>query len=324
MGAPIIVSARQVAAALTRPALVDALHGAFAGAVVAPTRHHHDVPVPGGATLLIMPAWRGADASTDGGYLGVKIVTVYPGNAARHCPTIMGVYLLCDIDTGAPLAVIDGPELTLWRTAAASALASAYLARADASRLVMVGAGALAAHLIEAHAHNHPIREVAIWNRTRARAVELARSLAGKPYKITVADDLEAAVRQADIVSVATLSDRPLIRGAWLSAGMHIDLVGAFRPTLRESDDAVISGGCVYVDTRAGALAEAGDIVQPIQAGAFSASDIAGDLHDLAALGAPGQRDIKPVHDYTKWTVFKSVGHGIEDLAAAALVYERL
>lgn len=321
---PVVVSAGQVAGILTRTGLVDALHGAFAGAIVAPTRHHHPLRAGGDATLLLMPAWPGDTASAGAGYLGVKMVTVYTGNARRGLPTVMGVYLLCAADTGQPLAVIDGPELTAWRTAAASALAAAYLARPDASRLLMVGAGAMAAHLIRAHVANRPIRQITLWNRTTGRAHALARSLEDLHLEVTVADNLQAAVRWADIVSVATLSSGALIRGAWLSAGCHVDLVGAFRPDMRESDDAVMRRSRIFVDTREGALAEAGDLVQPIKAGVLTPGDIAGDLRDLVGLGAPNTTDKAAAHDYSRPTVFKSVGHALEDLAAAALVYEGL
>ena len=207
---------------------------------------------------------------------------------------------------------------------AGPALRAGHLARPVAARLLMVGAGALAAHLIGAHGAIRPIREVTLWNRTRKRALELARSLEDQPFEVTVTGDLEAAVRRSDIVSVATLSDRALIRGAWLSPGCHVDLVGAFRPDMRESDDAVMRGSRVFVDTREGALAEAGDIIQPIAAGVFAPGDIAGDLRDLVALGLPEAADKIAAHDYTRPTVFKSVGHALEDLAAAALVYEGL
>lgn len=309
------VTAAEIDAALTWPALIAPLRDAFRGDVVTPTRHHHSLARPDGdATLLLMPAWqKGA-----GGYAGVKIVSVFPGNAARGKPSVIGTYLLLDGDSGEPLAALDGQALTAWRTAAASALAASYLARTDAWRLVMVGAGALAPRLIAAHAAVRPIAEVAIWNRHPERALALAAELDRPGLRVTATQDLAAAVATADIVSAATMSREPLIRGAWLRPGAHVDLVGAYNPAMREADDAAVARATVYVDTRAGALHEAGDLVQAIAAGVLEEGGIAGDLFDLCRGTAPGRRSADEI------TLFKSVGTAIEDLAAAVLVYERL
>ena len=263
--------------------------------------------------LLLMPAWT-RDGS-DHGFLGVKVVNVFPGNAARGLPSVQGAYLLMRGDTGEPLAVIDGKALTLWRTAAASALAASYLAREDSRRLVMVGAGALAPFLINAHASVRPIAEVSIWNHNAARAEALAEELSGGDFSVRATSDLKAAVRLADIVSCATLSSDPLVWGAWLKPGAHVDLVGAFTPKMRESDDEAVRRARVYVDTRAGALKEAGDIVQPLAARVIEESDIVGDLADLCRNKVGGRASVDEI------TLFKSVGTALEDLAAAALAY---
>jgi ornithine cyclodeaminase len=218
--------------------------------------------------------------------------------------------------TGEPLAVIDGRALTLWRTAAASALASSYLARKDASRLLMVGAGALAPYLIEAHTSVRPIAEVLVWNHNPSRAQALAAQLSGRAYSVRAIADLDAGVQGADVISCATLSSTPLVKGAWLQAGAHLDLVGAFTPAMRESDDEAVRRATVYVDTRAGALLEAGDIVQPLAAGVIEPDGIAGDLFDLCRGDAARRTSAHQV------TVFKSVGTALEDLAAAALAYK--
>jgi ornithine cyclodeaminase len=306
-----ILSADDLADVLTFPRLIEALRKAFRSDVVTPERHHHTIARPGApaATLLLMPAW--TDAA--GGYVGVKIASVYPGNAARGLPSVMASYVLMDGDTGAPLALIDGGALTLWRTAAASVLAASYLARPDASRLVMVGAGALAPYLIAAHAGARPVAQVLIWNRNPGRAEKLAASLTGRTYAVEAVADLEAAVRAADIVSCATLSSEPLVKGDWLQPGAHLDLVGAFTPAMRESDDAAVRRARVYVDTRAGALAEAGDIVQPLKSGVIAEADICGDLFDLCRGAVEGRRSAEEI------TLFKSVGTALEDLAAASL-----
>jgi ornithine cyclodeaminase len=214
--------------------------------------------------------------------------------------------------------MLEGRALTAWRTAAASALAARYLARADATRLLMVGAGALARHLVRAHAAVRPIETVTLWNRTRRGAEELASALAGIGLTVSVVDDLEPAVRGADIISCATLSSTPLLRGAWLRDGAHIDLVGGFTPAMREADDETVRRARIYVDTRAGALNEAGDIVDPIARGIIVPADIAGDLFDLCRGKVPGRTAQGEI------TLFKSVGTAIEDLAAAMLVWRNM
>ncbi|MYZ49337.1 ornithine cyclodeaminase family protein [Propylenella binzhouense] len=308
-----VVGAAEVLDRLRFPDLVRRLREAFRAGAVTPVRHHHAIARPGepDATLLLMPAWSDFAAHRDGGHIGVKIVNVFPGNAARGLPSVAGVYVLMSGETGAPLAVIDGHALTVRRTAAASALAASFLARADARRLVMVGAGALAPHLIEAHASIRPIEEVLIWNRHAARAEALARSLAGRPFSVGATEDLAAAVRGADIVSCATLASDPVVPGAWLSPGTHLDLVGGFTPAMRETDDEAVAKATLFVDTRDGALAEAGDLVQPLRSGLISASGIAGDLFELCRGSVPGRRSESEI------TLFKSVGTALEDLAAA-------
>jgi ornithine cyclodeaminase/alanine dehydrogenase-like protein (mu-crystallin family) len=316
-----IVSADEIDRALAYPALIDALAEAFRADIAVPPRHHHavapSVPRAGAdATLLLMPAWTGPQAAER--FLGCKIVTVFPDNARSGRPSVYGSYFLMSGESGEPIAVLDGRTLTAWRTAAASALAARYLAREDAAHLVMVGAGALASHLVRAHACARPIRRVTLWNRTRSRAVALAFGLAVGGLEIEVTDDLESAVREADIVSCATLSAEPLVRGAWLKKGAHVDLVGGFTPTMREADDRAVKRARVYVDTRAGAMSEAGDIVQPIANGVISEADIRGDLFDLCGGTARGRTAAAQI------TLFKSVGTAIEDLAAAMLVWRCL
>lgn len=309
-----------VDAALSFPRLVDVIADAFRVGAVSPPRHHHHVPLAGqpDATLLLMPAWQASAPGSDtcGAYLGVKTVTVYPGNAGKGAPAVYGTYVLLDGQTGEPRAVLDATRLTAWRTAAASAVAARYLARADARRLAMIGAGALAPMLIRAHASVRPIREVTVWNRSRARAEALAAQFDGAPFSITATDDLETAVADADIVSAATLSTEPLIRGAWLRAGTHVDCVGAFKPTMRETDDEVLRRARLFVDTRPGAFGEAGDILQPLKAGVISEGAVLGDLFELTRGTMPGRTRPEEI------TMFKSVGASIEDLAAAVSVYE--
>jgi ornithine cyclodeaminase/alanine dehydrogenase-like protein (mu-crystallin family) len=300
-----------IARALTYPALVEALEAAFRGEIEVPVRHHHRIAQPAAeATLLIMPAWTEE-------FLGCKLVTVFPGNAELGRPSVDGTYLLMSGRTGEPLAVIDGRPLTAWRTAAASALAAKYLARPDAAHLLMIGAGALAPHLVRAHAAVRPIRRISLWNRTRQRAETLAFPLVWDGYEATVGEDLERLVRDADIVCCATLSKAPLIRGEWLKPGAHVDLVGSFRPDMREADDEVLRRARIFVDTRV-ALQEAGDLVDPIRRGVISAADIQGDLFDLCRGKIEGRAGAEEI------TLFKSVGTAIEDFAAAMVLWRRL
>lgn len=308
-----IIDAAAVHRALDYAALVDRLERMFREGCELPVRHHHPVKTVDGpeATLLLMPAWQ------VGKHIGVKIVTVFPGNAAKSLPAIMGQYLLSDARTGAPLALIDGQSITVRRTSAASALASRYLSRPDATRMVMIGTGALAPHMIGAHAAVRPIREVLVWGRDRAKARALAESMAGRPYEVRAAEDLEAAVRQADIVSAATLSTEPLVKGQWLSPGTHVDLVGAYTPERRESDDEAVRRARVYVDTRAGATKEGGDVVQPLRSGVLKPEAIVADLFELARGEKTGRGGSDEI------TLFKSVGTALEDLAAAELAVER-
>lgn len=312
------VTAAEIDGALNFPVLIEALRAGFASEIAAPLRQHHAVARAGAAdaTLLVMPAWTGPHA--DAARIGIKTVTVFPDNRARALPTIMGLYTLLSGETGAPLAVMDAPALTLWRTAAASALAASYLARIDARRLVMIGAGALAPYLARAHASMRPIEDILVWNRDGAKARALAGMLAAEGLAARAGESLEEAVREADIVSCATLSPEPLVRGEWLAPGCHLDLVGAFRPDMRESDDEAVRRASLFVDTRAGALAEAGDLAMPIAAGIVSAQDVRADLAELARGRHRGRESD------TEITLFKSVGTAVEDLAAADLVHRIL
>ena len=318
----LIISAAEVDRALTFPGLVETLRSAFREGAVQPVRHHHAVEQAQGseATLLLMPAWTDFKRAGPGaqGHIGVKIVTVSPNNNAIGKPAVMGQYLLLEGTTGEPKAIIDGQRLTQWRTACASALAASYLAREDASRLLVVGAGALSTFLAKAHAAVRPIETIRIWNRTPANAEKAAAALRAEGFAAEAASDLDAELARADIISSATISQEPLIKGALLKPGAHIDLVGGFTPQMREADDDAIRRARVFVDTRAGATKEAGDIVQPLASGALAESDIVADLHELAR----GQKKGRGAAD--EITLFKSVGAALEDLAAGVAVYEAL
>jgi ornithine cyclodeaminase len=304
------LDAGRVAQALPYDSLIDALDAAFRRQVTVPQRIHHTLEQASGtdASLLLMPAWR------DGGAIGVKIVSVFPDNALRNRGSVNAVYCLLDGATGEPRAIIDGEELTLRRTACASALASRYLSRSDATSLLMIGSGKLAPHLVAAHAAVRSFGKISVWGRNTDKANALADLLAGDFRDVRPVTNLEAAVREADVVSCATLSPAPLIHGSWLRAGQHIDLVGAFTPQMREADGEALRRSRVFVDTRAGAFSEAGDIILAIAEGLFREDELAGELADLVSGRSSGRASAAEI------TLFKSVGTALEDLAAAELV----
>ncbi|QTP57462.1 ornithine cyclodeaminase family protein [Billgrantia antri] len=314
-----ILNAEQVTKALPWGALVDALSDIFTRTVHSPVRHHHHMHVPSDpeATLLLMPAW------LEGEYLGVKQVNVFPGNSARGEPGLSSHYLLSCARTGRHLAQLEGNELTARRTAAASALAARYLARADADELLMVGAGRMGRRLIPAHRAIRPIQRVRIWDIREESAHALAEELRteGIDAQAVPADGLAAAAGRADIISCATLSRDPLIRGEWLTPGTHLDLVGSFTPFMREADNEVMRRGAIFVDTREGALSETGDLIDPLDSGVIDESDILADFPDLCAGRHAGRQELTDPDRAI--TVFKSVGASVEDLAAAILAYER-
>ena len=311
------VSSDEIDRHLDFPSLIDALAAAFAGDFFAPARHHHRLGAGAtAATHLLMPAWTGT-VPARGAWLGTKIVNVFPSNAGLGLPAVLGVYVLQSGETGAPLAILDGTRLTHLRTAAASALAARFLARADASHLLMVGAGALAPCLVRAHASVRPISRVTLWNHRRESAERLARLLSGAGFDISVSDDLQAAVAEADIVSCATLAQSALVQGAWLRPGAHVDLVGAFSMAMRECDDAALLRAKLYIDTPA-ALTEGGDVALGLASGAITPASIVADLAALCRGAAQGRKSCAEI------TLFKSVGAAIEDLAAAILVWERI
>lgn len=309
---------RFIDAAATREALsferlVPALAAMFANGCEVPSRHVHALPGPQGesaGTVLIMPAWQ------TGAYLGIKTVAIFPGNAARGLPGLHSTYVLYDAQTGVPLAQIDGDEITSRRTAAASALAASYLAPPEARHLLVIGAGRVAELLPAAYRAVRSLEAVRVWARNAAQATALVARWRAQGIDAEVADDLPAAVAQADIVSCATLATAPVVQGAWLAPHAHLDLIGSFTPAMREADDACFGDGArLYVDTPE-ALQKSGELLGPMARGVFAAADVAGTLADLTRGTVPGR-------DGAGRTVFKSVGTALEDLAAAVLVFEQ-
>ena len=308
------LDAAQLDRLLDYPSLVDALRDGFAADWTVPVRHHYSIPIKGepDQTLLLMPAWDAGEA------IGMKLATITPGNGARGLPAVNAVYLLVDGPTGQPRALMDGACLTVRRTAAASALAARYLARKDASVMLMVGAGALSRPFIEAHLSQRPIKRVMLWARKAEQREAKARELAALGLPVEPAADLEAAARAADLITCATLSTTPLIKGAWLKPGTHLDLVGAFTPEMRESDDEAVKRATLFCDTRAGALKEGGDLVIPLKAGVITEASVKAELAELARGQHKGRASDQEI------TLFKSVGTAVEDFAAARLAMAKI
>ena len=256
-------------------------------------------------SFLIWPAWQ-HDHN-----LGIKITTIFPGNSGTVIPGVQAIYVLLDGRTGSPQALLDGTEMTYWKTAADSALSADYLARRDAKTFLMVGAGGLASHLIRAYQTIRPgLERILIWNRTAEKARKLVADWTDSPEPEPVVD-LKSTIREADIVCCATTTFAPLIRGEWLMPGTHLDLIGSFTPEMREADDEAVRRARVFVDSRWFTIEYVGDLTQPIANSVISARDIEGDLFDLCKGARPGRISAEEI------TLFKSGGGAHLDLMTA-------
>lgn len=309
-----ILSLEETRAALPFDRLVAALDAGFGAECMTPLRHHHLMKSPDGRTddvLLLMPAWRNA------GWGGIKLVNIHPSNAAKGLPAISSTYVLFERETGQHRLILDGGVLTARRTAAASALAARRLARADSRRLLVVGTGRVAANLPPAYRTVLPIDEVEVWGRTGASAQKLVKALRAQGIDAVVAPDLDRAVGRADVISCATLAQEPILKGAWLKPGQHVDLIGSFAPQMREADDEVVRRARIFTDTKHARI-ESGDIAIPLETGVIGEEDICGTLADLC------QDDCYPREAAEEITLFKSVGTAIEDLSAAILALEAI
>jgi alanine dehydrogenase len=315
------VDAGGVHKALDYTGLIEALRSIYLVGVDVVDRFHFDQPLEGGKqnTWILLPAWQ------YGKYQGIKLVSVFPDNNKRGLASVQGIYFLADGTSGVPIACFDGDALTVRRTACNSALASTYLSRSNSKVLLMVGAGNLAAHMISAHCTVRPIEKVLVWNRSAQGAHKLVAQMqlhndqTEKPLygKIEAVDDLKGACMEADIISCATMSNKPLILGANISAGCHLDLVGGYRPDMRESDDQAVRRARVFVDTRVSTIADCGDICQPIASGLLNEIDIV-DLFQLVRGERPGRISADQI------TLFKSGGGGHEDLGTAQYLMSKL
>lgn len=265
-------------------------------------------------TVLNRAAW------VQGLGIGVKTATIFPGNAARSpaMPSVHTVFTLFDDQTGAPLALIDGNMVTKWKTASDSVLGARLLARPDSKTLLIIGAGTVAASLLEAYPEIFPsLERVLIWNRTPGKAHQLASRTNSAKVSMEGVEDLASSVARADIIATATLSIEPVLKGEWVSAGTHIDLIGAYRPDMREADDGLIQGAEIFVDSRSTAIHDIGELAIPIQSGIITEQDIRADLYDLCN-GSPGRTSAQAI------TVYKNGGGAHLDLMTANCIFATL
>ena len=309
------ITNEQMEAILSYERLIPCLKEAFTKDYNLPKRHHHQYPNPkeeNESTLLLMPAW------DDGKNMGVKIVNVTPDNAKYNLPSIQGLYLLFDLPTGSPKAQMDAKLLTAKRTAATSALASSFLSKKESSSMLMVGTGTLCKELIRAHATTRPIKNIYIWGRNKEKAKSIANELKIDGAHIEAVDDIEDKISSVDIVSCATLSPMALVLGKFISPGQHYDMIGAYKPDMREADDEFISTVDIFVDSYEGASKETGDLAIPLAEGTIKMADLKASLFELCKKLKLGRNNEEQV------TCFKSVGHSLEDLAAASLIYNEI
>jgi ornithine cyclodeaminase/alanine dehydrogenase-like protein (mu-crystallin family) len=308
----LIIPTDQIGQHLAHPELIEALREIFRSDYTLPLRHHHfyENSVGDQNTLILMPVW-------NKDYIGMKQVTVAPGNAKENLPAIFAQYILSDARTGQPLAMMNAAELTSRRTACTSALASSFLSRPDAENLLVIGGGSVAKHLIEAHLAVRDFKKISVWMRNPDKLAAFIGELGQKGIQAEAVQQLETAVREADVISCATLSKTPVFKGEWLKAGVHLDMIGSHKPDTRETDDEAIRKSRIFVDSRMGALHETGELAIPIAEGIISEEDVQADITELVKGLHPGRETPHEI------TLFKSAGLAVEDLAAALLVYQK-
>lgn len=287
--------------------LVDALASGLREPIVSPPRMHMDPPGDGSA-FLIMPAWQ------IGGLIGVKMVSVWPANAAQRKPTVTGLYSVFSCVDGMPIAVIDGTELTLRRTAATAALGARLLSRKGKLRLAVLGTGALAPEMAEAHARALDIASITIWGRRIEGAQAVVARLAARGIAATATAQIEVVVREADVIVAATTATVPFIEPQWVRPGTHIGLFGAFTSAMAEAEPALLPHVHLYADTRTGVLEKGGEVVQAIKAGLIAPGAIRAELAEMLTDGRQWRTSGRDI------TVFKSVGFAALDLLAARQV----
>ncbi len=313
---PLLLSEEDVRIVLSMDDLIVAMRAALeqfsSRAVVQPVRSVVEVGLQR-AAFALMPAFIAEPPA-----LGAKLVTLFPSNTKAGLPTHLATLILLDSMTGELIAIMDGRFITEARTAAVSAVATQALAQPGAGVLAVIGSGVQARSHVDAIGRVRELREIRAWSPNADRLARFVRETTARSgATVTAAASAQAAVDGADIVVLATSAREPVVRSAWIADGAHICAVGACRPHQREMETALVARGRVFVDSRAGALAEAGDLLIPIAEGAFDASHIAGELGEVAAGTVPGRRSAAEV------TIFKSLGMGVEDVAAAHLAYQK-
>ncbi len=300
------ISKEDVARRAPYSTLVDALARGLREPIESPPRMHLN-PNHDASTVLIMTAWR------PGRTMGTKIISIWPGNNAKGRAAVSAVYVLSSCADGTPLAVIDGTELTLRRTAATAALAAQRLARPDSKRLAVLGTGALSAHLAMSHHAVFGLTETTIWGRQFDKAQAVVDALASVGIAARATTDLQRTLASTDLVAAATTATQPFIRSEWVMSGTHLGLIGAFTASMAEAEPALLSRASLFADTRDGVLEKGGEVWQALQCGLIKASDVRAELAELVALApkVTGRSSDQEI------TVFKSVGFAALDLIAA-------
>lgn len=307
------ITNEQVAACLDYGKLIDALYEMFRSNYQMPLRHHHFYPVSDGQenTMILMPSWNEE-------LMGIKQIILAPGNPAKGLPTVSALYTLFKVETGQPLVMMEALELTSRRTACTSALAARYLAPQNAKNLLIIGGGQVASHLAQAHMKVRNYESVNVWMRNPEKLNAFVKKLQAQGIRTNPVENLEKAVRETDVISTATLSPEPVIKGEWVKKGAHLDLIGSHKPDTREVDDEAITKSQIYVDSREGALHETGDLAIPIKEGVLDPQTVKATIKDLCMAQHPGRQS------EDENTLFKSAGLAVEDLAAALVVYREL
>lgn len=310
-----VIEASEVHAALNFKDLVEALRRAFGGPAGAPPRSVYKLEEDGSSNdaFAVLPAWSSE-------VIGVKAFTYLPSNVPKGLDILNSKILLFKREDGTPLALVDGTSVTYWRTAAVAALGADYLARKDASRLLVCGTGNLSPYMAQAHATVRPITDGAIWGRNPDKAAKVVEELNSKRPDVNwrVAGDLESEAREADVISCATASHDPIIFGDWIGAGQYADFIGNHEKDGRECDTELVVKSRFYVDSRANVLNECGEILIPIEEGRVTEDHIVGELADLCSGRVKGRQSDDEI------TVYKSVGSALSDLAAAQLVTQKV
>jgi ornithine cyclodeaminase len=299
---------KAIQTALPYPLLVDALAQGLQQFAETPARSFFS-PNQDASCVMIMPAWRPHQM------MGVKLVSVWPENNAKGESAVSAVYVLISCLDGRPLAVLDGTELTLRRTAAAAALAAKRLARENSETLAVLGTGSLSVPLVQAHTDTMRFKNVLVWGRQFYKAQLVVNQLRELGIEVRAMGDLHKTLAMSDVVAVATTATEPFLKAAWVRPGTHISLVGAFTPQMAEAEPGLISKSQLFADCRASVLEKGGEVFQAIEQGLILDSDIIADLAELTA-----QPDRSWRHDAQAITVFKSVGFALLDLIAAELV----